>query len=107
MEGRAPAAGGRPAGRVCLKPAAFGQSLRRHSLRRPFLTGCKVLGLERLRTLTIHHGRHTFVSHALAGGRSLAEVKSAVGHASLLTTSAYLHIAVDDDGLPGSLFGYA
>jgi len=36
----------------------------------------------------IHHGRHTFISHALAGGRTLAEVKAAAGHAGLLTTIA-------------------
>ena len=36
----------------------------------------KVLGLARQRTLTIHHGRHTFISHALAGGRSLPDVQS-------------------------------
>jgi len=47
--------------------------------------------------LTIHHGRHTFVSHALAGGRTLAEVRHAAGHASLLTTSVYLHVAVEDE----------
>jgi len=64
-----------------------------------------VLGWERLRSLTLHHGRHTFVSHALAGGRTLAEVRAAAGHASLLTTSAYLHVAVDDDGAVGDLFG--
>jgi hypothetical protein len=58
------------------------------------LSACKVLGLARLRTLTIHHGRHTYISHSLAGGKSLAEVKSAAGHASLLTTSVYLHVAV-------------
>ena len=29
--------------------------------------------------LTIHHGRHTFISHALAGGRTLAEVRDAAG----------------------------
>jgi site-specific recombinase XerD len=62
------------------------------------------LGLERLRGLTVQHGRHTFVSHALAGGRTLAEVKAAAGHASLVTTSEYLHVAVDDDGVPGTLF---
>jgi integrase len=67
-------------------------------------TACKVLGLDRLRRLTIHHGRHTFVSHALAGGRTLAEVRQAAGHASLITTSVYLHIAVDDDAKPGNLF---
>ena len=37
----------------------------RHALRRRFLTACKALGRERLRMLTIHHGRHTFISHAL------------------------------------------
>ena len=83
----------------------LGRPLQRAALRRRFLTACKVLGLARLRTLTIHHGRHTFVSHALAGGRTLAEVRAAAGHVSLLTTSVYLHVAVDDDGEIGTLFG--
>jgi hypothetical protein len=39
----------------------------RHVLRRRFHTACRILGWDRLRTLTIHHGRHTFISHALAG----------------------------------------
>ena len=65
-----------------------------------------MLGWDRLRTLTIHHGRHTFISHALAGGRTLAEVKAAAGHASLLTTSVYLHVAVDEDGASGNLFKF-
>ena len=89
----------------CLWPSRFGKRLIRHTIRERFRTSCKILGLERLRTLTIHHGRHTFISHALAGGRSLAEVQRAAGHSSLHTTSAYLHIAVDDDGSPGNLFG--
>jgi integrase len=83
-----------------------GLPLQRAALRRRFLSACKVLGIARLRTLTIHHGRHTFVSHALAGRRSLAEVKAASGHSSLLTTSVYLHVAVDDDGEVGSLFEF-
>jgi integrase len=82
-----------------------GLPLKRAALRRRFLTACKVLGLARLRMLTIHHGRHTYISHALAGGRTLAEVRAAAGHASLLTTSVYLHVAVDDDGQIGTLFG--
>jgi integrase len=53
-----------------------GQPLQRHAIRRRFLSACWVLGPARMRTLTIHHGRHTFVSHALAGGRSLANVQS-------------------------------
>lgn len=76
----------------------------RHTLRRRFRTACKVLGLARLTTLTIHHGRHTFISHALAGGRSLAEVRDAAGHANVSITSAYLHVAVEDEGV-GNLFG--
>jgi len=54
--------------------------LQRAAIRRRFLSACKVLGLKRLQTLTIHHARHTFVSHALAGGRTLAEVRGAAGH---------------------------
>ncbi len=88
----------------CQKPGRRGEPLRRHSLRRRFLIVGKVLGNERLRTLTIHHGRHTFISHAQAGGRSLAEVRVAAGHSNFVTTSAYLHIAVDDEGQVSTLF---
>jgi hypothetical protein len=38
-------------------------------------------------------------------GRTLAEVRQAAGHANLITTSVYLHFAVDDDATPRSLFG--
>ncbi len=64
-----------------------GRPLSRFTLRRRFLKACHVLGDERLRHLTIHHGRHTFISHALAGGRTLAEVRDAAGHASVAVTS--------------------
>ena len=63
--------------------------------------------MQRTNRLTIHHGRHSFISHALAGGRTLAEVRDAAGHTSVVTTSVYLHIAVDDDGAPGNLFQFA
>jgi integrase len=62
--------------------------------------------MARARTLTIHHGRHTFISHALAGGRSLAEVRAAAGHVNVAVTSGYLHIVVDDEEVVGDLFGY-
>jgi integrase len=83
-----------------------GQALRRHAIRRRFLSACKVLGLTRLRTVTIHHGRHTFISHALAGGRTLAEVRDAAGHANVAITSVYLHVAVDDEDVVGDLFQF-
>ena len=72
-------------------------------LRKRFRTACRTLGLDRLRTLTIHHGRHSFISHALAGGRTLVEVQDAAGHANASITSTYLHIAVEDQAM-GSLF---
>lgn len=82
---------------VCSVPANwFGESLQRHAVRRRFLSACKMLGTARLRTLTIHHGRHTFISHALAGGRTLAEVWAAAGHSNVATTSVYLHVVVDE-----------
>jgi integrase/recombinase XerD len=73
-----------------------GLALRRHAIRRRFLTACRVLGRK---TLTIHHGRHTFVSHALAGGRTLAEVRDAAGHSNVAVTSAYLHVGVEDEAI--------
>jgi integrase len=39
-----------------------GEGLKRHAIRRRFLSACKVLGAARLKTLTIHHGRHTYIS---------------------------------------------
>jgi integrase len=84
-----------------------GLPLQRHAIRRRFLTACKVLGLARQRTLTIHHGRHTFISHALAGGRTLAEVRAAAGHSNVAITGGYLHIVVDETELVGNLFDLA
>jgi integrase len=81
-----------------------GQPLQRHAIRLRFLSACKILGLPRLRTLTIHHGRHTYISHALAGGRTLAEVRDAAGHTNLAVTSVYLHVLVDDVDAVGDLF---
>jgi integrase len=90
---------------ICsLKPTRRGQPVNRDKIRERFRTACKPLGMERLRGLTIHHGRHTFESHALAGRRTMAEVKVAAGHSSLVTTSIYQHIAVDDDAEVGQLF---
>src|SRR5579863_2226493 len=88
-----------------LRPGRGTILLSRHTLRRRFRTACKVLGRERLETLTIHHGRHTFISHALCGHRTLAEVRDAAGHANVSITSAYLHVMVEDDTM-GELFRF-
>ena len=90
-----------------LRPGCAVKPFSRHTLRKRFRTACKVLGPARLETLTIHHGRHTFISHALAGGRTLAEVRDAAGHANVSITSGYLHVAVDDDTAFGNLFSQA
>jgi integrase len=85
------------------RPGASVRPLSRHTLRRRFLTACRILGLERIGALTIHHGRHTFISHALVGGRTLAEVRDAAGHSNVSVTSAYLHVAVDGEDRTGKL----
>jgi integrase len=87
-----------------LIPGRAVKTLSRHTLRKRFRTACKVLGAARLETLTIHHGRHTFISHALAGGRTLAEIRDAAGHCNVSITSGYLHVAVDDETGVGNLF---
>jgi integrase len=89
---------------LSLKADRPAKPLSRHTLRKRFRTACKILGADRLRSLTIHHGRHTFISHALAGGRTLAEVRDAVGHGNVTVTSRYLHAGIDDEGGPGQLF---
>jgi integrase len=54
----------------------------------------------------LYDGRHTFISHALAGGRTLAEVRAAAGHSNVAITSGYLHVIVDEDERVGELFRY-
>ncbi len=51
------------------------------------------IGAERGEDLSIHSGRHSFVSNALAGGKNLVEVRDAAGHSNISTTSIYLHLA--------------
>jgi integrase len=83
----------------------LGKPLDRRNLRKRFKVACRCLGPERLAELTIHHGRHSFVSHTLHGGRSITEVRAAVGHASLSVTSLYSHL-VEDSGEIGNLFNF-
>lgn len=84
---------------------SLGNPLDRRNLRKRFKSSCKVLGRERQSDLTIHDGRHSFVSHALHGGRSIVEVRAAAGHSSLATTSIYAHLVDTDDNV-GNLFDF-
>jgi integrase len=83
---------------------ARGNKIDRRNARLRFKVACKCLGSERQGQLTIHHGRHSFISHALHGKRSVVEVRDAAGHASLATTSLYAHLVRDDDDTIGNLF---
>jgi integrase len=89
------------------RPNRRSKALSRHTLRKRFRTACKTLGCDRVDILTIHHGRHTFISHALAGGRTLAEVRDAAGHGNVAITSRYLHSGVDELEHIGCLFPLA
>ena len=46
---------------------------------------------EKLRRASPHWTRHTHATHALAAGASLTTVRDNLRHASVSTTSAYLH----------------
>lgn len=83
----------------------FGNALDRRNLRKRFKVACKCLGPERQAEMTIHNGRHSFVSHSLHGGRDVAAVREAVGHSSLSVTSLYSHL-VEDSGEIGNLFKF-
>jgi integrase len=48
----------------------------------------------------VHCGRHTFISHAIASGRSLVEVRDAAGHTNIAVTSIYLHALPNDNARP-------
>lgn len=84
----------------------FGKPLSVRNAQHRFKTALRILGAERQSELSIHCGRHSFCSHALAGGRNLVEVRDAAGHANVSTTSLYLH-ATDDSAEKGDLFSWA
>ncbi len=68
-----------------------GKQLSARNLQHRWTVAIKVLGKERVKRLSIHKGRHSLCSHQLAGGRTIAEVREAAGHAKIATTIVYLH----------------
>ncbi len=90
---------------VCsLSAGSIGKRLQENQAAKQWRTAIKVLGAERCSQLSIHSGRHSFCSHALSVGRSLAEVRDAAGHANIATTSIYLHV-LERTGVP-DLFSF-
>jgi integrase/recombinase XerD len=86
--------------------ASFGKPLSKRNAQARFDNAVKILGTERAAQLSIHSGRHSFCSHALHAGVSLAEVRDAAGHANISTTSIYTHV-VGNDRKAFNLFGSA
>lgn len=80
-----------------------GERFLRQEVSKRWATAIKCLGPDRVRQLSIHSGRHSFVSHSLRAGRSLAEVRDAAGHSNVSTTSIYLHY-LEREGVP-DVFG--
>jgi integrase len=80
-------------------PRTLGARIPAKRLAERWPTAIRVLGPERASSVSIHCGRHTFISHALHAGRSLVEVRDAAGHASVATTSIYLH-AIESENVP-------
>ncbi len=71
--------------------ANFGKALELSLIPKRWRTAINVLGPERTKQLSLHCGRHSFISHALAAGRSLPEVRDAAGHTNISITNCYLH----------------
>ena len=85
---------------------SHGHALDRQNLRQRFKCCCRCLGSERRQEITIHTGRHSFISHAIHGGKSIVEVRDAAGHSSLNVTNLYSHLVEGDDKV-GNLFAFA
>jgi integrase/recombinase XerD len=78
-----------------------GQPIHTDTARNTFQSCCRCLN----RPVTIHDGRHSFISHALHEGRTVVQVRDAAGHANIATTSLYAHLVDDDSEQVGNLFG--
>jgi integrase/recombinase XerD len=81
-----------------------GTQIDRRNARKRFKAACRVLGRERQAEVTIHHGRHTFISHALHNRFNPVAVRDAAGHSSLAITSIYAHLIDDADGKVGNMY---
>jgi len=83
---------------VCsLSGKKTGERLSWDNVRHHWRTALTPLGEDRANQVSIHQGRHSFCSHAIATGRSLSQVRDAAGHASVGTTNIYAHALANDD----------
>ena len=75
----------------CLSRPRRGQRLSRDGAKRRWENAVKCLGPERARELSVHTGRRTYGSILQAAGRTLVEIRDAMGHTNVATTDQYLH----------------
>lgn len=87
---------------VISSPRQKGLIMRRNKVAYRWSNAIKALPPIRVKQLTVHCGRHSFISHALHHGRSLVEVQRAAGHSTILITQAYMHVV--DSGRPTNIF---
>lgn len=87
------------------QPGHTGKRINESLAAKRWRTAIKTLGTARAKQLSIHCGRHSYCTHALFVGRSLAEVRDAAGHRNISTTSIYLHY-LERPGIP-DLFCFA
>lgn len=65
-------------------------------------TALTPLGAARQWQVSIHAGRHSFITNYLHAGKPLIAVRDAAGHANFATTNGYAHEVTDvaSDGIP-------
>lgn len=88
-----------------LSKSAIGKRLTHNGAYLHWRTAIKCLGKERQRQLHIHCGRHSFASHYAYVGRSLTEIREALGHRNIATTSIYLGLLEREGVKDGFGFG--
>ena len=64
--------------------------LTKGELRHPLLRACKRVGL---REIGWHVLRHTFASHLVMRGATIRAVQELLGHATIMMTMRYAHLA--------------
>jgi len=85
---------------VCsLSKQSYGKPLTGKLAALRWKTAIKCLGPARVEQLSVHDGRHTWISQAIAAGHSLVAVRDGAGHSSIATTDIYTHL-VEEPMLP-------